>query len=67
MDQGQQLFTVDLMPPWAVDDARFRVEQKRLGLHVNFPEAVSFPARSAARAARSMTCEGFALKDGPDE
>jgi len=30
MDQGQQLFTLalGLVPPWAVDDVRFTVEEK---------------------------------------
>jgi len=39
MDQGQQLFTLalGLVPPWAVDDARFTVDDKRLDQLVNFP------------------------------
>ena len=45
MDQGQQLFTLalGLVPPWAVDDVRFTVEEKRLDLHVNFPRGSQFP------------------------
>jgi len=45
MDQGQQLFTLalGLVPPWAVDDVRFTVEEKRLDLHVNFPRGSHFP------------------------
>ncbi|SHE37266.1 Transposase [Ferrithrix thermotolerans DSM 19514] len=45
MDQGQHLFTLalGLVPPWAVDDVRFTVEEKRLDLHVNFPRGSHFP------------------------
>ena len=45
MDHGQQLFTLalGLVPPWAVDDVRFMVEEKRLDLHVNFPRGSHFP------------------------
>ncbi len=45
MDQGNQLFTLalGLVPPWAVDDVRFTVEEKRLDLHVNFPKGSHFP------------------------
>lgn len=45
MDQGNQLFTLalGLVPPWAVDDVRFTMEEKRLDLHVNFPKGSRFP------------------------
>ena len=45
MDHGQQLFTLalGLVPPWAVDDVWFTVEEKRLDLHVNFPRGSHFP------------------------
>ena len=45
MIQEQQLFTLalGLVPPWAVDDVRFTVEEKRLDLHVNFPKGSHFP------------------------
>ncbi|WP_437557084.1 ISL3-like element ISAtc2 family transposase [Acidithiobacillus sulfuriphilus] len=45
MDQGNQLFTLalGLVPPWAVDEVRFTVEEKRLDLYVNFPRGSHFP------------------------
>ncbi len=43
MDQNQ-LFTLalGLVPPWMVDDVTFKVEEKRLDLHVNFPKGSRF-------------------------
>jgi transposase len=43
MDQNQ-LFTLalGLVPPWMVDDVTFKVEEKRLDLHVTFPKGSRF-------------------------
>lgn len=31
-----------LVPPWLVDDVTFTVEDKRLDLHINFPQGSRF-------------------------
>ncbi|MBE7567808.1 ISL3 family transposase, partial [Acidithiobacillus sp. HP-11] len=39
MDEDK-LFTLalGLVPPWMVDDVTFKLEEKRLDLHINFPK-----------------------------
>ena len=40
----QELFSLalGLVPPWLVDDVTFKVEDKRLDLHINFPQGSRF-------------------------
>ncbi len=40
----EQLFSLalGLVPPWMVDDVTFKVEDKRLDLHIDFPKGSRF-------------------------
>ena len=56
MEQGQ-LFTLalGLVPPWMVVDVNFKLEAKRLDLHIDFPKGIRFACPSVVRNAPYTT------------